>query len=117
MKKPFYVYVAGPLTTGLTTHNVREATLAAAKLMDLGMVPFLPHTNVLAEMIAPRSEREWLEDFDFPWLRKCDAMLRLPGMSRGADEEEQVAKMHGIPVFHTLEELVQAYDFFKARHR
>ena len=38
-------------------------------------------------------------------LARCDAVLRLPGASAGADNDVKIARQRGIPVFYGLEEL------------
>lgn len=107
------VYVSGPLTTGMLTANVRRATDAANELLDRGYAVYLPHTNVLWEMIAPPIDdyaagyEKWL-GHDFEWVRACDGVLRLPGESHGADREVEFAIAHGIPVFYSREELYAA---------
>ncbi len=39
------------------------------------------------------------------WLECCDALLRLDGLSKGADAEVRYAKHIGIPVYFSLEEI------------
>ena len=38
-------------------------------------------------------------------LAKCDAVLRLEGESKGADEDVRVAKERGLPIFFQLEDV------------
>ena len=38
-------------------------------------------------------------------LQHCDAVLRLPGASTGADQDVAIARERGIPVFHRVEEI------------
>ena len=38
-------------------------------------------------------------------LQHCDAVLRLPGESKGADQDVAIANSRGIPVYHALEEV------------
>ena len=38
-------------------------------------------------------------------LQHCDAVLRLPGESRGAEQDVEIARERGIPVIHALEEI------------
>jgi hypothetical protein len=47
-------------------------------------------------------------ELDNEWVLRCDALLRLPGESQGADAEVELAKKHGIPVFYSIEELTAA---------
>ncbi len=41
---------------------------------------------------------DWLA-IDLKWVEVADAVLRLPGESKGADMETHHARLHGIPVF------------------
>jgi len=38
-------------------------------------------------------------------IRSCDAVLRVPGASRGADQDVQVALENGLEVFYDLDEI------------
>jgi hypothetical protein len=38
-------------------------------------------------------------------LRLCDAVLRLPGASNGADNDVRLATERGIPVYYRLEDV------------
>lgn len=38
-------------------------------------------------------------------LERCDAVLRLPGESRGADQDVAIARGRGIPVYFGLDEI------------
>jgi hypothetical protein len=38
-------------------------------------------------------------------MRRCDALLRIDGLSQGADREIVEAKKVGIPVFYQLDDL------------
>ena len=101
------VYVAGPMfSSGRLTHNVSEGLRMYHDLIDLDYFPYLPHFGVHADIYRPRPESEWLA-LDKAYLSVCDALIRLPGFSRGADLEEQWCKEFGIPVFHSLEALEQ----------
>ena len=37
-------------------------------------------------------------------LERCDALLRIPGASQGADEDVRIAKERGLPVYYSLAE-------------
>jgi hypothetical protein len=37
--------------------------------------------------------------------RHCDAVLRLPGESTGADNDVRIARERGIPAYHSIDEL------------
>lgn len=102
-----HVYVAGPISRGAMDQNCREGILLAERLRAAGLAPFSPHLSILWNMIAPVSYEDWMA-LDFAWIDRCDALLRMPGESPGADREVAYAKDHGIPVFYTEAELLNA---------
>jgi nucleoside 2-deoxyribosyltransferase len=106
----FSVYVAGPLTTGDLGNNLDSAINAANELLDAGFQVFLPHAMTLPMHKAqPRSYTKWME-FCFYWLLKCDAVLRLPGESKGADCETALARLAKIPVCASVAELQRVIE-------
>src|SRR5262252_3008954 len=105
------VYVAGPYTKGDVAVNVRNAYEVANQLADLGFAPFVPHATHFWHLLFPRQYRFWLQ-LDQEFLPCCDALIRLPGLSSGADEEVALAGQLGIPVFTEIDALVA---FFRNR--
>ena len=106
MKK--LVYVAGPLMSfGVQATNVRKGALAALALMRAGIDAFCPHFSWFADLFedSPPDYERWIS-LDFNVLGRCDALLRLPGRSPGADREVAFARERGIPVFDTVEEVI-----------
>jgi hypothetical protein len=99
------VYVAGPYSGGDTVANINRAIFNGDWLLSLGYVPFIPHLTGFWHLIHPHKYEDWLA-YDMAWLRMCDAILRLPGESPGADREEQEAMRIGIPVFLSVPELI-----------
>ena len=91
------VYLAGPITADPLAAP-RQALEVFAPLRALGLVPFLPQLTVLAEMIQPRGYEEWM-GYDFDVIARCQALVRLPGESPGADREVEWAETLGLPVF------------------
>jgi hypothetical protein len=100
------VYIAGPYSLGDVAENVRKAVQAANAVLDLGAVPYLPHTTHLWHLISPKPHEFWLW-YDLRWLRHCDVVYRLPGESKGADAEEEFAGRMGIRVVHSIDDLRQ----------
>ncbi len=99
MKRPRLVYVSGPLTKPDPFANVNRAALAAERLRRVGLVPVVPHLGVLWAMVAPGASYEDWMWIDLALLERCDAVLRLPGESAGADREVARARALGLPVF------------------
>ncbi len=103
------IYVAGPYTGGDTDSNVEIAMNVGSKLIKRGYTPFVPHLYHYIHLLWPGSYETWMEQ-GVSWLKKCDAVLRIPGDSPGAEREVAIAKDIGIPVFYTISELVEFYE-------
>jgi len=100
-----FVYVASPYTKGDIAVNVRTNIEAANRLADAGYVPFAPLLSHFWHMLFPRPYEFWCRQ-DLAWLERCDALVRLPGESSGADAEVEYAQKLGIPVYYDLNELL-----------
>ncbi|MFT3852922.1 MAG: hypothetical protein QM733_09315 [Ilumatobacteraceae bacterium] len=118
MSKPMLILIAGPYASGtdgdpeLMARNLKRLEQAAWPIFRAGHVPMIgewvalpvlasagasgPTDPLAAEVMYPTAER---------LLQHCDAVLRLPGESRGADQDVAIARARGIPVFHSLEEI------------
>src|ERR1043166_9437173 len=103
------VYVAGPYTQGDVVQNIKAAIDAGEALAGLGFVPFIPHLTAFWHFQHAHCYGFWL-DYTSEWLLACDALLRLPGPSNGADSERRLALTVGIPVYYTIEALRKAYE-------
>jgi hypothetical protein len=99
------VYIAAPYTRPDPCVNVHAVIGAANRLMDAGVVPFVPHLCHLWHTVTPRPYADWTA-WDLEWIAACNALLRLPGESPGADAEVAEAVRLGIPVFYTEEGLL-----------
>lgn len=98
------IYVAGPYTQGDPVLNVRAAVEAADAIIDAGHIPYVPHINMLWHLISPRPVSFWY-GYNLLWLDECDAVLRIPGPSDGADNEVREAERIGLLVYHSVEDL------------
>lgn len=102
------IYIAGPYSKGDVESNVHKAIETANTLADMGFAPYVPHFTHYWHIKFPRPYEFWLE-LDNEFLPFCDALLRLPGESSGADKEEQFAAKLGKPIFHSIQELESHY--------
>ncbi len=121
------VYIAGPISKGDMLHNVRQADAAFLALLRAGFAPMCPHWSVYhgsacrpinregAPVVATADAKpngttheDWM-GVDLPWVAVSDAVLRLPGESTGADLEVAEAITRDIPVFTTVEALVEYF--------
>lgn len=111
--KEIKVYIASPYTNGDREENIRFQIRIANELLDLGFYPFTPLLMHFHNLLYPRTD--WLK-LDFVWLGQCDCVIRFfteyNGVkldSPGADMEEELARKIGIPVFYSIEELLNYY--------
>lgn len=107
------IYIAGPITLGDPHHNVNQAKQAALEIIRAGHAPIIPQLHMYLEHDVPSAEssiswEEWLAS-DKQLLNRADAILRLPGDSKGADLELYWAGSRGIPVFHDVQQLIDYY--------
>jgi len=101
------VYIAGPYTKPDPVLNVRAHCMAAEQVRKMGLLPFVPLLSHLWHLVSPHDYDYWME-MDLEWVAQCDAVLRLPGESAGADSEVRMAKEMGKPVFYSVDELREA---------
>jgi hypothetical protein len=115
------VYIAGPITKPNMIETAHRGISLYMKMIRHGVVvPFCPHLSVFAEFLDPNtiSYKFWL-DHDFEVIRHCQALLRMPGESSGADQEIDFANNQAkIPVFYLGEDesgLEHLYDWVNGR--
>jgi hypothetical protein len=115
------ILIAGPYRSG--THddpqamrqNLEKLESVALPLFRLGHIPMIGEWAALPLLQLAGSVRPgdtaW-EEIQYPvahrLLLKCDAVLRLEGASKGADEDVRIAKERGLPVYYRLEEVPAA---------
>lgn len=100
------VYIASSYTLGDVAVNVRKQIAIADELIDLNFAPYVPLLCHFQHLVLPRQYDDWLK-LDLYWILKCDILLRLPGVSSGADTEVYFARENNIPVCFSVEELLE----------
>ncbi|WP_200826348.1 DUF4406 domain-containing protein [Microbacterium timonense] len=117
MQKPMLILIAGPYRSGtgddptLMSQNLRRLESAAWPIFEKGHVPMigewvaLPVLDSAGSSVFEPLARDVLYPTAERLLQHCDAVLRLPGDSRGADEDVRIAHERGIPVYHSLDEV------------
>jgi Domain of unknown function (DUF4406) len=98
------IYIAGPMSGGNVVVNVRTALDMGEYLRKAGFAVYVPHLAWFWPHHV--SYEEWIAH-DLTWLARCDALLRLPGASPGADRETAYAAQHGIPIFTGVAEALR----------
>jgi hypothetical protein len=116
--RPMLVLISGPYLTGTDGDEARiAANLARMEAMALPVYE-RGHLAVVAEWLSWPIIRqaggadhasEQFERYQYPaahrLLDRCDAVLRIPGESRGADLECQLARDMGKTVYTSVDEL------------
>jgi len=103
------VYIAGPITKGMWDENIGRGIEAYNRLLDLGFAPYLPHLNFFPALSKRRPFETWIK-LDLEYLKCCDAVLRLPGESKGADIECAEAQKFGKSVFYDIDKICEYRD-------
>lgn len=99
------VYVAGPYMHPDPVENTNKAIRIGALLVeDFDVTPVIPHLTLLWHLADPHPADFWYA-YDLAMLARCDALFRIPGASKGADEEVKFADKNNIPVFANYEAL------------
>ena len=115
---PLIVLVAGPYRSGTDDDpvrlaaNLRALEAHALPLWRAGHLPVIGEWVALpiihaagGEHIADAIHQEFLYPVARRLLARCDAVLRVPGASRGADEDVRLARERGLPVYHHVDEV------------
>jgi hypothetical protein len=110
--KRMMILIAGPYRSGTNDNpermaaNLRDLEQYALPIWRAGHVPMIGEWVALPLMGIAGSERvgdEVYEEIAYPvagrLIERCDAVLRVPGASKGADEDVRMAKERGLPVF------------------
>lgn len=112
------ILIAGPYRSGtnddleLMKKNMDHLESVALPLFRKGHVPMIGEWVALPLMQLAGSvkpgDAAW-EEIQYPvahrLLQKCDAVLRLPGGSKGADEDVRIALERGLKVYYSIEEV------------
>ena len=122
MKPIKRVYIAGPLTPkGVKDsnpaieyiYNVRDMVRVGIEVMHAGFSPFIPALDFLVFINLREGEKiseAMIQQYSIDWLLACDAVVltSLYETSRGTLAEIKCAQDAGIPVFHSVQELIDA---------
>lgn len=115
------ILIAGPYQSGTNgdpaamAANLHALEAAAWPVFARGHVPMIGEwvaLPVLSSMGADGPTDPRAADVLYPTaerlLEHCDAVLRLPGESRGADNDVAIARRRGLPVYTSVDEIPRA---------
>jgi len=94
-------YVAGPMTHGDRAYNLEQGIKVGMMIFDAGHQAFIPHLD----FHLPTRPYEFWMYHDFRMIERCDGLVRIPGLSPGAEREVEFARRLGIEVY-TVESLM-----------
>jgi hypothetical protein len=119
--RPWLVLVAGPYRSGTGNDleriraNLDRLEAAAMAVWERGHLPVIGEWLALPLMHRAGSRAPGdavYTRFAYPVARRlipcCDAVLRLPGASQGADDDTAQARALGLPVLSAVEDLPPA---------
>lgn len=116
--RPLMILIAGPYRGGTgddpekMAANLRRLEEASWPLFSAGHIPMIGEWVALPVWRsaggAQVGDTRWNE-IQYPTaarlIERCDAVLRLPGESAGADNDVRLAQARGIPVYSSVQEV------------
>ena len=119
--KPMMILIAGPYRSGTDDDpvkmaaNLKQLEQASWPIFERGHVPMIGEWAALpiwrsagGRQVGDALFERILHPTAGRLLRHCDAVLRLPGASKGADNDVSIARTRGIPVYFNIEEIPEA---------
>lgn len=93
------VYLAGPFTYPDCIENTHVAMKFANDIYDTNVaLPFTPHLSMFEHFLRPKPISYWY-DRDIEYLEHCQGLIRMPGISVGADNEVSWCKENDLPYY------------------
>ncbi len=118
MPRPMMILIAGPYRSGTgddparMAANLRRLEEAAWPIFQKGHVPMIGEWVALPVLhgagggaVGDALYDQVMHPTAHRLLQHCDAVLRLPGASSGADNDVRIAEARGIPVYRSLDEI------------
>ena len=116
--KSLLILVAGPYRSGTNddpdrmAENLRQLESVTLTIFRAGHIPMIGEWLALPLLRLAGGQRPgdtaWQEIL-YPvanrLITRCDAVLRLPGESKGADEDVRLATERGLAVYYRLEDV------------
>jgi hypothetical protein len=116
--KPLVILIAGPYRSGtngnslLIAQNLDRLESFALSIYKAGHIPMIGEWVALPLMKQAGSFKlgdEISEQYLYPvasrLLERCDAVLRIEGESKGADEDVRIARERGLQVYWRIEDV------------
>lgn len=115
------ILIAGPYRSGtndnpeLMQQHLNALESVALPLFKKGHIPMIGEWVALPLMQLAGSVQTgdaiW-DEIQYPvahrLLEKCDAVLRIEGASKGADEDVRIAKERGLKIYYSVDDVPEA---------
>jgi type III secretory pathway component EscU len=116
--KPLIILIAGPYRSGtnndpaLLSKNLDRLEQFSLRIYEAGHIPLIGEWVALP--IAKQAGSSHLgdaisEQYLYPvasrLIERCDAVLRIEGTSKGADEDVLLARKRGLPVYFKVDDV------------
>jgi hypothetical protein len=119
MNKPLTILVAGPYRSGtnddpeLMQQNLDRLESNALALFRAGHIPLIGEWLALPLLKTAGSKKpgdDVYQEISYPiahrLITKCDAILRIGGESKGADNDVKLGLELGLAVYYKLEDII-----------
>lgn len=116
--KPLMILIAGPYRSGTgddparMAANLKRLEEASWPIFEKGHVPMIGEWVALpiwetagGKAVGDALYDQVLHPTAHRLLQHCDAVLRLPGESKGAENDVRIARERGIPVYFDVAEI------------
>ena len=116
--KPLIILIAGPYRSGtnddpaLIAKNLNRLESFALPIYEAGHIPMIGEWVALpiikqagSSSLGDPIAEQYLYPVASRLLERCDAVLRIEGQSKGADEDVRLARERGLPVYSRVEEI------------
>lgn len=118
--KRMMILIAGPYRSGTgddpvkMAANLRRLEEVSYPIFQAGHVPMIGEWVALpiwqvagGKAVGDALYEEILHPTAGRLIERCDAVLRLEGASKGADDDVRLAQARGIPVYYRVEDIPQ----------
>ena len=117
-QKPLIILIAGPYRSGTNDDPYLMAQILdrlesfALPIYRAGHIPMIGEWVALPVMkqagsiaLGDAISEKYLYPVAGRLLERCDAVLRIEGASKGADEDVRIARQRGLPVYSSIEDV------------
>jgi hypothetical protein len=116
--KPLLILIAGPYRSGtgnnpkLIENNLERLESYSLPIYKAGHIPLIGEWVALpivrqagSKSLGDAVSEQYLYPVADRLLERCDAVLRIEGESKGADEDVRIAGERGLPVYFRVEDI------------